>query len=499
MDNQYYYDYEQKCYKKKKRKGTLLKGISIILCAFMIFAYAIVGIWFLGRYIKKIDANGNVTLAISDLNGAHKTNQKNMDTYDSSATGKIGGKANVINNKDKDKDKGEEKEIIETESEEISESEEITSEEIISEEETSEEEALTEETLTEETETETEQSQKAELKQSDITDVIVSDVTEVVKTAMPSIVSITNNFIEYDSWYDADVPNESTASGIIIANTDKEILIATNAHVVENAEEITVEFINGAEIEAYIKGTDAEYDLAVLSVFVEDIGDDIFDDIDIAVLGDSDSLQIGEPAIVIGNSLGYGQAVTTGIISAVNREFTNTEENSSACKYIQTDAAINRGNSGGALLNSRGEVVGINMGKMADGTIEGMGYAIPMSLAKPVIEELMENETRKKVAADERVLLGVTGNDVTQDISEKYDMPEGLYVSAVIEGSAAEKGGITKGDIIISIDNQKVAGMTTLQNILVYYKADEKINVKIMQHQGKKYVEKTVEVILKQK
>lgn len=497
MDNRYYYDYEQKCYKKKKRKGTLLKGVSVILCAFMIFAYVIVGIWFFDKHVKKIDTNGNIALVTNDEDSTHKTNQKNMDTYDSSAVGKIGGKAAVINNKDK-----EEKDNIEKETEATSENEELSSEELSSEELSSEELSSEEndaDEMTSEESSEEEIETKAELKQSKVSDVIVSDVTKVVKTAMPSIVSITNNFTEYDSWYDADVPNESTASGIIVSKTEKEILIVTNAHVVENSEELTIHFINEVEASAYIKGTNAEYDIAVLSVFIEDVGDDIFDDISIAVLGDSDSLQVGEPAIVIGDSLGYGQAVTTGIISAVNRQFTNLEENQSDCKYIQTDAAINRGDSGGALLNARGEVVGINMGKMADGTIEGMGYAIPITSATPIIQELMDNETRKKVAAEDRVLLGVTGNDVTEEVSEKYDIPTGLYVTAVIEDSSAEKGGITKGDIIVSIDNQKVSGMTTLQNILAYYKNGEKINVTIMQHQGKKYVEKTVEVVLKQK
>jgi serine protease Do len=323
---------------------------------------------------------------------------------------------------------------------------------------------------------------------SDISLTVVTDVTEVVKTAMPSVVAITNEYTSYDSWY-GQTDDEACGSGIIIGQTDQELLIVTNYHVIEDNNSLIITFIDDSEAEAYVKGVSTNDDLAVVSVALSDLGDETVDSIAIAVLGDSDALQVGEPAIAIGNSLGYGQSVTTGVISALNRNIDD------AC-YIQTDAAINPGNSGGALLNIRGEVIGINSSKIADYVIEGMGYAIPISNAKPVIEELMLNETKKKVDQDNRGFLGISGTDVTEDAVSRYGMPAGVYVADVIEGSGAQGAGIKKGDIITTFDGADVESMTSLQGMLEYYEAGTKVEVVIMRQSNGEYNESTVTVTL---
>ncbi len=224
------------------------------------------------------------------------------------------------------------------------------------------------------------------------------------------------------------------------------------------------------------------------------------DSIAIAAFGDSDSLQVGEPAIAIGNSLGYGQSVTTGVISALNRTMYADEQDMTEQGYlIQTDAAINPGNSGGALLNVKGEVIGINSSKIADYVIEGMGYAIPISTAKPIIEELMLKETRKKVPAQERAFLGVAGTDVIEEATARYEMPEGVFVTNVLEDTAAEKAGILKGDIITYIDGEKITGMDELQGLLEYYAGDTEVEVVLMRLKDGEYKERTIEVILEYK
>lgn len=533
MDNKYYYDYEQKRYKKKKKKGNVLNIFSVILCIFMVFSYSVVGLWFFDNYFHKGNEQDRVTLSMNDNtdvadniakenNVQATTSQRNMDTYNASSNN--GPKDTGVISKKNSENSKEEKETEETgiEETEIEETEE-TSQSIESEPDTeasaqSDENDL-EETNTQEesdikvsteaeTDTEVKDKEKSEkdektttkLKQAQSAVAVVSDVTEVVKSAMPCIVKITCNCSTYNYMYDDEVPTESGATGIIVAESEEEIMIVTNNHVVEGADELTIEFADSSKAEAYIKGTDAKYDLAVISVFIEDIQEETLDSIAVALLGDSDNLQLGEPAIAIGNSAGYGQAVTTGVISALDRRFADVEDaESDACGYIQTDAAINPGSSGGALLNVRGEVIGINIGKMADGIIEGVGYSIPVSTAKPVIETLMENETRKKVAEEERAYLGVSGNDVTEDAAEKYDIPIGIYVTAVIDKSPAKKSGLKKGDVITAVDNQNITKMSELQNILSYYKKDEKITVTVMQHLNNKYVEKELEVVLGQK
>ena len=334
----------------------------------------------------------------------------------------------------------------------------------------------------------------------------ISVVTNVVKAAMPCVVAVTNEYTAYDYWYDEMIDDTICGSGIIVAQSDEELLIVTNYHVIEDNNDLYVQFIDEEEATAYVKGTSPDDDIAIISVFLDDLSDETLESIAIAALGDSDQLQVGEPAIAIGNSLGYGQSVTTGVISALNRtiytvdeEDMDTEGEENATKQeclIQTDAAINPGNSGGALLNARGEVIGINSSKIADYVIEGVGYAIPISTAKPIIEDLMQRETRKKVPSEERGFLGISGTDVSEDAMEQYDMPAGVFVSKVLEDTAAQKAGILKGDIITSIDGEKVTQMKGLQNLLEYYTAGTEVEITFMRQSKGEYKEMTVDVTL---
>ena len=324
------------------------------------------------------------------------------------------------------------------------------------------------------------------------TTTVVTDVTDVVKEAMPSVVSIIGTSSENELYGD-EQSGMVCGSGIIAGETEEELIIATNYHVVSETEEILVKFIDDTEHTAYIKGTDPANDIAVLTVFVSDIDEDTRNSISVATFGDSDELQIGEPAIAIGDAMGYGQSVTTGVISAVNREFVI---NDNTLCFIQTDAAINPGNSGGALLNVKGEVIGINSSKMADYVIEGMGYAIPIAKAKPIIDELTLQETKKKAAKDERAFLGIAGTDVTSDAVEKYDMPEGVYIEEVKDNTGAKKAGLQKGDILISFDGEKITQMEQLRALVEYYTAGTEVEVGFMRQSDGGYKESTVKVIL---
>lgn len=332
-----------------------------------------------------------------------------------------------------------------------------------------------------------------------------TDVTEVVKKVMPSVVSVNNKYIETTSFFGQQYNSEGEASGsgIIVGQNDSELLIATNNHVVESAEELTVQFTDGSQSQAQIKGTDADKDLAVIAVQLSDISSDTMSSISIATLGDSDALTVGEPVIAIGNALGYGQSVTTGVVSALNRAIasdgsqnvqtgTDTEVNT----FIQTDAAINPGNSGGALLNIYGEVVGINSNKIGGSTVEGMGYAIPISDAKPIIENLMTKQTRLKVNEDSKGYLGITGIDVVAEYSEIYGMPQGVYVSSVTEGTGAAQAGLVKGDIITGLNGEEIKSMEELKNELSYYAAGTTVELTIMQGSPTGYQAKTVQVTL---
>ena len=324
---------------------------------------------------------------------------------------------------------------------------------------------------------------------------VTSDVSKIAESAMPSIVSITNMSVqEVQNFFGQTQQEESTSlgSGIIIDQNDSELLIVTNNHVVEGADTLTVTFVDNESVEANIKGTDATRDLAVVAVPVDSIKDSTMDEISIASLGDSDELQVGEPAIAIGNALGYGQSVTTGIISATERELDGFDG-----KLIQTDAAINPGNSGGALLNANGQVVGINTAKINSSVAEGMGYAIPISDASDIITSLMNQETKTKVSEEEQGYLGITGVDVSDDSSEMYNMPTGVYIREVSKGSGAEQAGLAQGNIITAINGTTVDSMSTLKEQLTYYKVGEtvELTVQVAANDGS-YQEQTVSVTL---
>lgn len=324
---------------------------------------------------------------------------------------------------------------------------------------------------------------------------VTSDISTIVENAMPSIVSITNMSVQkVQSFFGSyqEVPSESAGSGIIIGQNDSELLVVTNNHVVENSETLTVTFCNDESVEAAVKGTDSARDLAVVAVPLDSIPDDTMNQIKTAVIGDSDSLKVGEPAIAIGNALGYGQSVTTGIISAKERTIDGYDGD-----YIQTDAAINPGNSGGALLNINGELIGINSAKISDSTVEGMGFAIPISDVSDIIENLMNKETRTKVDEDEQGYLGIEGYDVNETGAQMYNMPTGVYIAEVTEGGAAEKAGLSKGTIITAFDGSSVSSMDSLKGQMAYYKAGETITitVQVPENNGE-YTESKVEVTL---
>lgn len=325
-----------------------------------------------------------------------------------------------------------------------------------------------------------------------------SDIASIAEEVMPSVVSITNLSVQQVQSFFGGIQEQeskSVGSGIIISQNDSELLIITNNHVVEGNETLTVSFVDEESVEAQVKGTDAAKDLAVIAVQTKEIKDTTMDQIKVAALGNSDQLQVGESVIAIGNALGYGQSVTSGIVSATGRELDGIDE-----KLIQTDAAINPGNSGGALLNANGEVVGINTAKVATDTVEGMGYAIPISSVSDIIENLMNQETKTKVSEAEQGQLGIQGVDVTADSSEMHNMPTGVYVSEVIAGGGAKKAGITKGSVITGINGTSIDGMQALKEQLQYYRAGEtvKITVATPEKNGE-YAKRDVEVTLGKK
>lgn len=334
----------------------------------------------------------------------------------------------------------------------------------------------------------------------------VYDVSDIVANCMPSVVSITNvgtqEFQTFFGTYEQE--SQSSGSGIIIGKNDTELLIVTNNHVVSGAKEISVYFNSDGEdadednvIAAKIKGTEPNKDLAVIAVQLTDIPAETMDSIKMATIGDSGSLQVGEPVVAIGNAYGYGLSVTSGIVSALNREVSVESDGQTITnKLIQTDAAINPGNSGGALLNSRGELIGINSVKFISEDVEGMGYAIPISDVESIISELMNKVTRDKVEEVDKGYLGITGVDVTEEASRSYNMPKGAYVSTVVEGAAAEKAGIQQGDIITKLDGTSVSGYDQLKDALSYYSAGETVPITIQRMEGSEYVEKTFDITL---
>lgn len=338
----------------------------------------------------------------------------------------------------------------------------------------------------------------SEIAQQQSASAVVTDVTQVVEAVMPACVSITNNFTQtvQDFWGQTYSQDETASgSGIIIGENEQELLIVTNNHVVDSTEQLYVQFIDGETVEAQVKGTDASADLAVVAVKLDTIANSTKQEICIARMGDSDSLKIGEPAIAIGNALGYGQSVTTGVISALNRKIdsSNSEEGTS---LIQTDAAINPGNSGGALLNMRGEVIGINSNKIGGSSIEGMGYAIPISTARPIIEDLMERQTRTKYSEEERGYLGISCINVTSDLSENFSMPQEIFVAQVYSGTGAEAAGLVRGNIVVAFDGVTVQNQEELTKQMQYYKAGESVEITIMVNSANGYQQKNVTVTL---
>ena len=341
---------------------------------------------------------------------------------------------------------------------------------------------------------------------SQTSSVVTSDVSSVVEKVMPSIVSITNMSVEEVQNFFGGVSeqkSESAGTGIIISQSDTELLIVTNNHVIQGSDTLTVTFNDGTSLGANIKGSDSEYDVAVIAVPLDSISDETMNSISVATLGDSTTLKVGEPAIAIGNALGYGQSVTTGVISALNRSASETDgetgeatEDSDA-KLIQTDAAINPGNSGGALVNANGEVIGINSSKLVGETVEGVGYAIPISDVSDLIQNLMNQETKTKVAENEQGVIGITGMSVPTEYSQQLNMPSGVYVSEVTSGGGADKAGMTRGCVITAINGTTVDGMDALQEQLQYYAAGDTVTltVQIPQPDGE-YEENTVDVTL---
>ena len=323
------------------------------------------------------------------------------------------------------------------------------------------------------------------------------DVSDIAANVMPSLVSITNIGVqEMQNLFGQTMAYESQSSGtgIIIGQTDTELLIVTNNHVVNSAQVLSVGCADETACEAKVKGTDRDRDLAVIAVKMEDISKETREKIRVIELGSSSELQVGEQVIAIGNALGYGQSVTTGIVSALNRQVTVDDSTNT---LIQTDAAINPGNSGGALLNRKGQLVGINSAKYSDTSVEGMGYAIPVDDVVGIIEGLMNRTIREeKVPEEKQGFLGITGQDVTLEVSEAYDMPRGIYITSVEEGSAAEKAGLKKGNIIAKFDGASVSSMGELKEQLSYYKEGEEVTFAVWAVENGQYEERTVNVVL---
>lgn len=334
---------------------------------------------------------------------------------------------------------------------------------------------------------------------------VAVDVSPIVEEVMPSIVSITSKTIVqsgmndwfYNYYFGGQNGNSyeqtGAGSGIIIGQNDTELLVITNNHVVEGADSLQVQFIDGSSVDAVIKGTEANKDLAVVAIKLSDIDSETKDKIKVATLGDSDSMKVGEGTIAIGNALGYGQSVTVGVISALDREVTVEDR---TMNMIQTDAAINRGNSGGALLNMRGEVIGINAAKYSSDTVEGMGFAIPVSSVSDIIEKLMNRETLTKVDTADRGYLNIRGRDVTDELANDFNAPKGVLIREVMEGGAADKAGLEKSQIITKINDDEVKSMDELKERLEYYEKGATVTLTIEYLENKSYKEKEVKVVL---
>ena len=334
----------------------------------------------------------------------------------------------------------------------------------------------------------------------------VSDVSDIAENVMPAIVQVTNMSItEYRSWFGQtfEQENQSAGSGIIISSDDDYLYIASNNHVVEGAQTLTITFVDGAAVEAEVQGTNPEKDLAVIRVAMDNIEKDTKDAIKVATVGDSDSLKVGESSVVIGNAMGYGQSVTTGVISALDREvtFRNSEGGTYTNSLIQTEAAVNPGNSGGALLNMNGEVIGIVSAKYADTNVEGMGYAIPISAARPIIEGFIngtadaDKEEKINDGKLSEAYLGIAGVDIDEMTAYQYNMPTGVYVARVESGTGAEEAGLEKGDVITGFDGTELYTMAEIQKALLDHQVGDKVKVKVAK-QSDGYAISEVEVTL---
>ena len=339
----------------------------------------------------------------------------------------------------------------------------------------------------------------------DVTDeaILNSGVAEVAANVMPAMVSITNTSVqEVMDWFrggNFQYESKSLGTGVIMGNNDEELLIVTNNHVVDDANELMVSFIDEESVEAVVKGKDESDDLAVVAVKLKDIPEETMNQIRIANVADSEDVRVGEQVVAIGNALGYGQSVTTGIISALGRTIRVSDGlgYNDYTDLIQTDAAINQGNSGGALLNMKGEVIGINSVKAGASGVEGMGYAISTSKAIPIIRDLMNKKTRDLVADDQLPYLGIVGQDVTSNVAQVYGIPEGIYVTEVSENGPASEAGITAGMIITGFDGEKIENMTELQELLPYYAGGETVKVTMsVQNEEGEYVEEDFSVTL---
>ena len=356
------------------------------------------------------------------------------------------------------------------------------------------------ETMPDEEESQTEKApetvQAAET-EAGVSSLIAMDVSAIVEKAMPSVVAINNTMLyQSQSWFGPSQTYEvpSSGSGIIVGQNDDELLIVTNNHVVENSKDLQVVFIDNKSIKAAVKGTDAENDLAVIAVPLKEIPADTMSQIAVATLGNSDDLKVGQGVIAIGNALGYGQSVTVGYVSALNREV-KTKENE-AKNLLQTDAAINPGNSGGALLNMKGEVIGINAAKYSSTDVEGMGYAIPISKVQDIIDDLMTKKTRIEVAEDKQGYLGIKGYDVNDEMVQMMGIPRGVYVTEIIEGEAASNSDLREKDIITKFDGQGIRGMDDLRELLTYYEKGTEVTITVQSLKDGQYTERQVTVTL---
>lgn len=332
--------------------------------------------------------------------------------------------------------------------------------------------------------------------QTEDAEVTVADVSAVVQESMPSIVAITTTTMlssnDWYSYYYGQQEATGAGSGVILSKNDTELLIITSNHVVEGTDKVSVKFVDEISVEAVIKASNSKEDIAIVAVPLADIGEETLKTIKIATMA-AEPVVVGEGVIAIGNALGYGQSVTTGVVSALQRDVT---VDNLTLTLLQTDAAINPGNSGGALLNMQGELIGINEAKYSSNNVEGMGFAIPISEKRELVEQLLNAETKKKVPDSEKGYLGIYGVDVSADTAELYNIPEGVYVYRVVSGAGAEEAGIKEKDVITGLDGQEISRNIDLQNALEYYKIGETVTLDIMKLQNNTYIEDQVKVVL---